>query len=65
MRHPVDGFGRVGAKLAEQKAAACGEQLHVVDEKVLAQHEVDKQAVEAFEADGFVARGRQARDRRR
>ena len=44
----------VGAKLAQQKAAAFGQQQHIVDRQVLAEHVVDHQAVEAFQADGLV-----------
>ncbi len=49
--HAVGVGGRVGTELTEQEAAAGGEQLDVVDGEVLAQHKVDEQSVEAFEAD--------------
>ena len=49
------GFLRgVGAKLAQQKAAAFGQQQHVVDRQMLAEHVVDHQAIEAFQADRLV-----------
>ena len=47
-------LGGVGAKLAQQKAAAFGQQQHVVDRQMLAEHVVDHQAIEAFEADRLV-----------
>ena len=55
----------VGAKLAQQKAAAFRQQQHVVDRQVLAEHVVDQQAVEAFKTDRLVLREPPARDRRR
>ena len=39
---------------SSRKAAAGGKQLQTSSTRGLAQHEVDEQAVEAFEADGFV-----------
>ncbi len=56
-KHFGDGVSvlcRVGAKLAQQKAAAFGQQQYIVDRQVLAQHVVDHQAIEAFQADGLV-----------
>ena len=44
----------VGAELAQQKAAAFGQQQNIVDGQVLAQHVVDQQAIEAFEANRLV-----------
>ena len=49
---------RVGAELAQQKASARRQQLHIVDHQILAQHEVDKQAVETFQADRLVCEHR-------
>ena len=39
----------------EQEGAAGGEQLYVVDGKILAQHEVEQHRVDALEADGAEA----------
>ncbi len=51
-------LGRVGAKLAQQKTPAFRQQQHIVDRQVLAEHVVDHQPVEAFQADRLVLEDR-------
>ena len=53
-RHSIGLFRRVGAKLAQQEAPAFGQQQHVVDRQLLAEHVVDHEAIEAFEANWLV-----------
>ncbi len=53
-RDSVSVFRGVGPKLAQQKAAPFGQQQHIVDRQVLAQHVVDHQAIEAFQPDRLV-----------
>ena len=45
----------LSAELGEQKAAALGQQLQIVDSEMLAAHEIEQHRVDAFEADGTVA----------
>ena len=53
-RDAVGFLGGVGAKLAQQKTPAFGQQQYIVDRQVLAQHVVDHQAIEAFKTDRLV-----------
>ncbi len=54
LRRGVGSLGGVFAKLAQQKAAPLGQQQHVVDGEMLAEHVIDHEAIEAFQADRLV-----------